>query len=683
MKDESRRFGLPSFKILGASWGTFRALASKFNLSLDLDFESTRQALSDKNVTLYAATDGNHGRAVGRMGRLLRLPVEIHVPATMYAATIELIRSEEAQVVVSKGSYDDAVLEAYAASKERDGILIQDFASGDYAKIPQWIVDGYGTMMHEIEDQLAGEQITHVFSPIGVGSFTQAVTTHFRRPGSTTSVIGVEPDTAACLYKSVKAGQSLPLETQPTIMAGLDCGTVSTTAWPILSKGLRASMTISVYEAHESLPFLKTQGVSAGPCGASTTAALRRLTAEDRQQLGLGPEKGSRDYDTPLDITIDDPVELTQMLVQINSASPTLGSVTGPGETAIARYIHAWLEHRGIETHWTETTRGRPSIVGVVRGTGGGRSLMFNGHIDTVTLMGYDGNPLSGPIKDGKLYGRGAADMNCGVAAAMVALADCKALGLRGDVIFTGVADEEDQSMGTEDVLKAGWRADAAVVDKPTNLSIVNTHKGFVWLEVDIHGLAYHGSRADIGVDAIAKAGHFLAELDNHAQDLRKSLTDSAVGPPTIHASLIKGGEEVSSYPALCTITIEKRTLAGETAESVAVEIKDMLEKIKQRVPDFNYDLRTTFSRPAFENPRDSSFCKLVGDMVGKATGKEADFRGEPYWGDCALLAEKGISSVLWGPTGGGLHAKTEWVDIESIRTVRSGLARIAKEFCK
>lgn len=546
-------------------------------------------------------------------------------------------------------------------------------------------------MPREIEEQLNGQTATHVFVPVGVGSFAQAMTTHFRSKGSSTSVIGVEPDVTACLWKSLKAGFPTTINTVSTILAGLDCGTVSTTAWPVVSKGLRASLTVSDFESHSASIYLGSQGLSVGPCGASTVAALRRLSDEDKARLGIDSDsviilpctEGAREYIPPLDVSTDDAVTLTQTLVQINSANPSMGSIPGPGETAIARYIAAWLEHRDLESHWIEPTKGRPSVVGVSHGTGGGKSLMFNGHIDTVTLVGYEGDPLSGNIENGKLYGRGAADMKCGVAAAMVALANSKLLNLRGDVIFAGVADEEDLSIGTEDILKAGWRADGAIVNEPTDLCVVDSHKGFVWLEVDIHGVASHGSRADLGVDAIAKAGHFLAELNHYAHRLRESSPESPMGPPTIHASLIKGGEEASSYPALCSITLERRTVVGETVSSVEQEIKEILESIAKQVDDFSFSLKTTASRPALENSHDSSFSDLVCGEVSAAMGKPATVKAEPYWTDCALLAAEGIPSLLWGPIGAGLHAKEEWADVESIRTVARALTSIAGRVCR
>ncbi|OAA42745.1 acetylornithine deacetylase [Metarhizium rileyi] len=162
---------------------------------------------------------------------------------------------------------------------------------------------------------------------------------------------------------------------------------------------------------------------------------------------------------------MDDPVALTQALVRIDSSNPVLGSTPGPAETEIAHYIGSWLEHRNIETHRIEPMKGCPSIVGIVRGSGGGKSLMFNGHIDSVTTLGYDDNLFSGETKERKLYRRGAGDMKCGIAAVVFALAASKGQALRGDVIFTGVADED---IGTEQVLGADWRADDSIVAEST-----------------------------------------------------------------------------------------------------------------------------------------------------------------------------------------------------------------------
>ncbi|KAL6806928.1 peptidase M20 [Trichoderma sp. SZMC 28013] len=692
LKDETCRLGLPSFKILGASWGTFRAIAQRLGLPLDSSLDSVKQALKSTKISLYAATDGNHGRAVARMASILGVTSQIHVPVSMHSGAIDLIKSEGAHVVVSDGFYEAAVVDArVAAAKDETAIVVQDYASGDYVEIPQWIVDGYLTMMLEIDGQLGATTPDLVVVPVGVGSFAQAVVTHFKKSGKQTTVLTVEPDTSASLWKSLKRGESSSTsEKTPSIMAGLDCGTPSSISWPILRHGVDASLTVSDFEAHQACSYLISQGVSAGPCGAAPIAALRRLNPKDREKLGLTKDsvvvvfctEGPRDYDTPYDVASDDPVELTQTLVRINSANPSMGSVPGPGETAVARYITAWLEHRDIETHWIEPTPGRPSVVGIVHGSGGGKNLMLNGHIDTVTLVGYEGDPLSGDIIDGKLYGRGAADMKCGIAAAMVTLASAKQQGLRGDVIFTGVADEEFESIGTQQVLEAGWTADGAIVSEPTSMDILYAHKGFVWFEVDIHGLASHGSRYDLGIDAICKAGYFLVELDRHATNLTAQTGDSVLGPGSIHASIINGGEEVSSYPAFTQIQLERRTVNGETPETVKKELENILDGLVETVPNFKYNLRTTFHRSSFKAALDHPFSQLVRKHVSITLGEEPVISGAPYWTDCALLADAGIPSLLWGPKGEGLHGKLEYADVESIKQVTETLTAIAVEFC-
>nr|POF22077.1 diaminopropionate ammonia-lyase [Quercus suber] len=288
VKDESNRFGLPSFKILGASWAVYRAIVDKLRLAPDVALRDMTQALSLQSITLFAATDGNHGRAIARMGNILSIQVDIHVPANMHAATIDLIRHEGANVITSTGNYDQAVVDAEHASKQRHGgILIQDFAFDGYEQIPQWTVDGYKTMMLEIDQQLDGIRPDFVFTPVGVGSFAHAVVSHFKREGNHTSVIAVEPEAAACLWESLKQGGRTSLLTGHTIMSGMECGTVSKTAWPFLRDGVSASLMISDLDSHVAVLDLKRMGVSAGPCGAASLAALRLLTSADRDTLGF------------------------------------------------------------------------------------------------------------------------------------------------------------------------------------------------------------------------------------------------------------------------------------------------------------------------------------------------------------------------------------------------------------
>lgn len=378
-----------------------------------------------------------------------------------------------------------------------------------------------------------------------------------------------------------------------------------------------------------------------------------------------------------------DPIVLLADLVAIDSVNPDL--VPGaPGEAEIADFCAAWLSDHGLETHRLETRAGRPSIVGIARGRGGsgGRSLMLNGHYDTVSLAGYDGDPLDPVQTDGKLFGRGAFDMKGGVAAAMVAVARAATLDLRGDVMVACVADEEHSSFGTEEVL-ARFTADAGIVTEPSHLGITLWHKGFIWFEVTIVGRAAHGSRPDLGVDAIAKAGHVLVALEDWGERLRTGPQHPELGNGTVHASLIHGGEEASSYPASCHITVERRTVPGERADLVEAQFVALLETLVATIPGFTYRLERGLVREPFEADPQSDIVRIVSKHAGTVTGNPPLLRGEPFWTDCALIAEDGIPVLMLGADGGGAHASTEWTTIASVRQLDDILTATIAEFCR
>lgn len=196
--------------------------------------------------------------------------------------------------------------------------------------------------------------------------------------------------------------------------------------------------------------------------------------------------------------------ELLRRLVAIDSINPALVP-GGAGESAIARFIASWAREAGLEVEIVEPVAGRPSVVAVARGTGGGKSLILNAHTDTVGVAGM-ADPLTPRVEGKRLYGRGAYDMKAGLAASMAVAAAAVGRGWRGALILAAVADEEHASLGTAAVVER-WRADAAIVTEPTALDLSVAHKGFSWLAVETQGVAAHGSRPDLGVDAIAKMG--------------------------------------------------------------------------------------------------------------------------------------------------------------------------------
>ncbi|MFI6481767.1 M20/M25/M40 family metallo-hydrolase [Nonomuraea sp. NPDC050663] len=371
-------------------------------------------------------------------------------------------------------------------------------------------------------------------------------------------------------------------------------------------------------------------------------------------------------------------VDLLRQLIVLDSVNPALVP-GGAGEAAIADLCAGWLAARGFDIHWLERRPGRPSVVAIARGAGGGRSLMLNGHLDTVTLAGYDGDPLSPRIADGSIHGRGAFDMKGGLAAMMVAGARMAASGqLRGDLILACVADEEHNSLGTEEVLE-GFTADAAIVCEPTHLEITVAHKGFAWFDVVVEGRAAHGSRPDLGVDAIAKAGHFLVAVERWAERLAEGPAHERLGPGSVHASLIRGGEEASSYPASCRITVERRTVPGEDPRA---ELDAILSDVAETVPGFACRVEPGLRRAPFEADPD---WPIVGAVLGQAwrvLGRAPVLRAEPYWTDCALLDAAGIPCLMIGVDGGGAHAATEWATLESLDQLTDILTATIEEWC-
>ncbi len=372
---------------------------------------------------------------------------------------------------------------------------------------------------------------------------------------------------------------------------------------------------------------------------------------------------------------------LLARLISIDSVNPDLVP-GGAGESVIADFCGEWLTARGFEVHSLEKRPGRPSLVAIARGTGGGRSLMLNGHLDTVSLAGYEGNPLDPQIRDGRMYGRGTFDMKGGIAAMMVAAARATADGrLRGDVILACVADEEYGSSGTEEVLES-FTADAAIVTEPSHLEVTLAHKGFAWFDVEIEGRAAHGSRPELGLDAIAKAGHFLVALEEQGKRLAQGPAHPLLSTGTVHASVIRGGEEPSTYPAHCRITLERRTVPGESVDTIELELTATLDHLAATVPDFHYRLTRGLHRDPFEADPHTPIVRTLTRHAEEALGRPPVVRAEPFWTDCALLDRAGIPCLLFGVDGAGAHAATEYVDLASLGILTDVLTGTIADFC-
>ena len=368
-------------------------------------------------------------------------------------------------------------------------------------------------------------------------------------------------------------------------------------------------------------------------------------------------------------------------LVKIESINPELVA-RGSGEAAIARYVADFLRRAGLKARVQKLGRYRANVVGVLRGRGGGQTLMLNGHLDTVGVAGME-NPFSARVEAGRLYGRGAQDMKGGIAAALLASSILAGeTRLRGDLVVAAVADEEYKSIGTRALLDE-IKTDAAIVMEPTGLEIATAHKGFAWATVETLGKAAHGSRPQDGVDAIAMMGRVLGGIESLQAKLEGAPAHPLLGSGSVHASIISGGQELSSYPSDCRLSVERRLLPGEDASTFERELGEIVSHLGRE--DRKFRARTTmgYSALALETARECPIAQTLLGCARKVVGRPAKFGAQSFWTDAALLNDSGIASVLFGPGGAGLHSPVEYVRLEDVALCAETLVECAKEFCE
>jgi len=375
----------------------------------------------------------------------------------------------------------------------------------------------------------------------------------------------------------------------------------------------------------------------------------------------------------------DDLQKLACELVAIESVNPDLVAA-GSGESKIAAFVAEWLGAEGLAVQVAEPVPGRTSVIGVLAGSGGGASLMLNAHMDTVGAGGMK-DPFIPVVRNGRVYGRGAYDMKGSLAAIMIAAREARKLKLHGDVIVAAVADEEVASVGAAAVLER-IEADAAIVTEPTEMRLCLAHKGFAWLEVETRGVAAHGSRSDLGIDAVAHMGRILTGVLELDQRLRAGRGHLLLGPGTLHASLIEGGQELSTYPARCVVKLERRTLPGEDGAKALQEIEDVIASARAEDPALEASARLLLERPPSQLGADSFVTEAVEKAATEVLGREPEVIGVAYWMDMALSNAVGIPTVAFGPSGEGAHADVEWVDVASLQTCVQVYLRAIELLC-
>lgn len=378
-----------------------------------------------------------------------------------------------------------------------------------------------------------------------------------------------------------------------------------------------------------------------------------------------------------IEIPRGDAVALTLALTRIDSRNPTLAP-GAPGERNATRALGETLSRWGFAVDITDAAPGRPNLIARI-GPAGTPAMMFAGHLDTVGVEGMTHDPFAASIDAGRIYGRGSADMKSGVAAMCVAALraydECESRSEK-QIIIAAVADEEYESLGMRALLASGISAECAILTEPTRLAICPAHRGFSWIEIEFTGRAAHGSRYDIGIDAIRHAGLLLSELDTlDAGDLH-SRTHQLLGRASLHASKISGGIGMSTYPDKCTMAVERRTIPGETAGQVVKEIEDALDRVRRRRPELDASVRLVGSQAPSDVSRDAPVVKLLEQALAHE-GLPAPVEGLSAWTDAALLNEAGIPAVCFGPGDIGLaHAAEEYVPVSDIEQATAVLAR-------
>jgi len=379
-------------------------------------------------------------------------------------------------------------------------------------------------------------------------------------------------------------------------------------------------------------------------------------------------------------IATGDAVALARALVRVDSRNPLL--VPGaPGERAVAELLAGILTDWGFRVELHDALPGRPNVVARI-GKPGGRTLMFNGHLDVVGIDGMTHAPWDAVEWGDRIYGRGSSDMKAGIAA-MCAAAARVGGEIDGELIVAAVADEEYESAGTRSMIERGIRADAAIVTEPTRLAIMPAHLGFVWLDVTTHGRAAHGSRWDLGVDAIRHAGLVLSELDLFDAEELPKRRHSLLGRPSVHASMISGGIGMSTYPDKCTVQIERRTIPGESPDVVRREIEAVCERAGQRRENFQAEVAVTFAQEPSDVAVDAPIVAALESALHESN-EDVRVQGMTAWTDAALLNAAGIPAICFGPGDIGLaHAAEEYVMIEEIERATRVLEHLALQWCR
>jgi len=371
---------------------------------------------------------------------------------------------------------------------------------------------------------------------------------------------------------------------------------------------------------------------------------------------------------------VDGVLDLTRQLVAIDSVSASL-SPGSPGEAEIAAFAADRLSRAGFVTEIIPAPSDprRQSVLAVWRGSRPGRTVMLNGHLDTVGVEGML-DPFTARIDGDRLYGRGTSDMKGGVAGIIVAAEALAAAGVPGRIVVTLAADEEDDSLGALSLVTAladrAIEADVCLIAEPTWLDLPVAHRGFAVVDVAITGRAAHSSQPGEGIDVMPAMGALLVAVAERDAELRAAPPHPLLAHGSLMATVARAGTAPFTVPAEAEVLIERRTLPGETSSVALREVSDLIEGIRPSAPEVGWRAQPGTSRSAWQLDASgpaAELAALLEESLPAAGASAPACSGAPYWMESALWQEAGVPTLVCGPAGGGLHALDEWVDIPQL----------------
>jgi acetylornithine deacetylase/succinyl-diaminopimelate desuccinylase len=378
--------------------------------------------------------------------------------------------------------------------------------------------------------------------------------------------------------------------------------------------------------------------------------------------------------------------KLVKDLVKIPShrEAPTM-------ELEVAHFLHEFLQDEGIESKLRTVAKNRPNVIAVIKGSGEGKSLLLNGHTDTVPPYDMDIPPFTPKVDGGRLYGRGSLDMKGGLGAMVMTLVGLRRVKakLEGDLYLAAVVGEELKSDGTEDIVLHGPRADMAIVGEPTDLEIQPSHRGLEWLDVHFYGKAAHGGQADKGVNAITMAARFVRAVEEDLKPRLASRKSRHTLPATINLGVITGGQQPSSVADHCMIKLDRRWIPEEKVQQVFEEIYDIFDKLKREDPRFKAKLMRdpanmlTMTHVPNVVSTSHPLVKSLERSVRSVTGKPPRVTSFWGWTDAALMTHFAkMPTVVFGPGGAGAHARIEYVLTEDLAKCTRVYSQVALDIC-